>query len=85
MIFPAIIIGDNVVNLSLVVDDATRMVTGWSLVNNSTQTAVVSLTEGAWSASQSFPPGSYSGSVPKNRQWNIDDETNNLRYDITMS
>lgn len=60
--------------LTLYVDDVSRMVVGWHMVNNLPYPVEVNLTEGSFSASQTFQSGTNTtGTVPKNRQWNYDD------------
>ena len=69
--------------LTMYVDDTSRMVVGWHMVNNLTYPVEVNLSEGAWSADAIFQPGvEQTGTVPKNRQWNYD-EGGSMTYGLT--
>lgn len=75
--YPAVSIYEadgSVCALTMYVNNVSRDVVGWHLVNNLPYPVQGDVSEGAFSASQIFQPGEdVQGTVPKNRQWNYDD------------
>lgn len=73
---PVVVLGAEEAVLSLIVDDATRLVTGYTLVRASNARPVeVFLTSGAFTFRQTVGVGNSTGSIPRNRQWNYDTAT----------
>lgn len=82
---PYAIIGDFAVILSLDVTAAGDVV-GYSVDNRTDGPVVIDLASGGAKvlASQSFPVGVTSGTIPRQRQWNINDETSTASYSVTV-
>lgn len=69
--------------LSLVVNDSTRMVTGYILDRaEGSRPAEVELSAGPFTVRQTVGVGRTSGNIPRNRQWNFDGESD-MTYALT--
>lgn len=80
---PVVAVEGGAAVLSLTVDDATRMVTGYTVTRTADIGPVeVHLTAGAFSVRQTVGVGQTSGSVPRNRQWNYDTAAD-MTYGLT--
>lgn len=79
---PYISVHDDAVVLSL--DVVNRVAVGWQLVNNSgVQVEVELVVNGNRLITVPFAPGTHSGTIARNRQWNLDDE--NVRRDAGVT
>jgi hypothetical protein len=74
--------GQPVIVLSLELN-AARTVIGWQVINGSTKDVDILLTTGNFAITQTFAPGTHSGSIPRNRQWNYD-EGSDTSFGITV-
>ena len=80
---PVVALGGGKAVLSLVTDDATRAVTGYVVDRAADIGPVeVNLSAGAYSLRQTVGVGRTSASIAKNRQWNIDGDTD-ATYGLT--
>lgn len=88
-LMPVVIIGNREVVLSLEVDDTTRDVLSYTVLNTTAKPVAVSIEVGtgtdSFKVGQSFPTGTRSGNIPKTRRWNLDDETLAVSYNISTS
>lgn len=81
---PVVIVGDGDVVLSLDVTDA-RVAVGWHVANNTDRIVDVDLAfRGNRLVTTEFAPGITTGAIPRNRQWNIDDETVSRTYGLAV-
>lgn len=78
---PVVSVADGAVVLSLDVSAAGTVV-GWALTNGLPESAV-RLAAGAFLVRQNFPTGTYTGVIPKNRQWAVDADGDAL-YELTV-
>ena len=83
-VIPVVMVGDNAAVLSLVVDDVTRIVTGWQCQNNTPGPCLVRLSNTGVSVGQAAPGNQLTtANIVKNRQWNFDGDSE-MTYELTM-
>lgn len=80
---PVVTVGNNDVVLFLIVDDATRLVTGYTVSNTIGGPVEVNLSSGAFTVKQAFGVGQTTATIPRNRQWNID-TAEDASYGLTV-
>lgn len=80
---PVVALSDFAIVLSLDVDDVTRTVVGWQCVNTTTSPVLVRLSNTGYAVGQAAPANqTTAASVPKNRQWNFDGDSE-MTYELS--
>lgn len=86
MILNLVTVGNGAAVLSVIVDDQTRVAESWRVWNGTTEPLAVDLQVNKNKIlTVMFPPGESSGNIPGNRRWNIDEESNATKFEVTSA